>query len=146
MHSNEYAVGWYPAQLSRMMIMMQWYPKQHWEQSYEGWKGARESHYAPLGYDSRNPRVLAPKEVDKEETDDPFNDFPDDNETRKIEEQVAKLELKQSSNLICNSIPFPLKLKDKKKRDNAKFVSFLNLFKSLNMNLPLIELIDKIIK
>ncbi|KAA3487165.1 bromodomain-containing protein [Gossypium australe] len=50
------------------------------------------------------------------------------------------------SNSVTMKIPFPSRIKDKRRRDEADFVSFLNLFKSLNVNLPLLELIDKIPK
>ncbi|KAA3472817.1 acidic leucine-rich nuclear phosphoprotein 32 family member B-like [Gossypium australe] len=40
-------------------------------------------------------------------------------------------------------ILFPSRLEEKQKQDEDELVSFLNLFKTLNVNLPLIELIDK---
>ncbi|KAA3474214.1 Aspartic peptidase [Gossypium australe] len=43
-------------------------------------------------------------------------------------------------------VPFSSRLEKKQKRDEDKFVSFLNLFKTLNVNLPLIELIEKVPK
>ncbi|KAA3477844.1 bromodomain-containing protein [Gossypium australe] len=43
------------------------------------------------------------------------------------------------------NVPFPSRLEDKKRKDE-EFASFPNLFKSLNVNIPLLELIDKILK
>ncbi|KAA3483800.1 Integrase, catalytic core [Gossypium australe] len=66
--------------------------------------------------------------------DDPL----DENEP---EEKIGKL-----TEPVVEAVPFPSRLVDKQRRDKEEFVSFLNLFKSLNVNLSLLELIDKIPK
>ncbi|KAA3487784.1 hypothetical protein EPI10_031589 [Gossypium australe] len=43
-------------------------------------------------------------------------------------------------------ILFTSRLEEKQKQHDEEFVSFLNLFKTLNVNLPLIELIEKVPK
>lgn len=43
-------------------------------------------------------------------------------------------------------IPFPSRLEERQKQDEDEFVSFLNFFKIINVNLPLIELIEKVPK
>ncbi|KAA3487317.1 reverse transcriptase [Gossypium australe] len=50
------------------------------------------------------------------------------------------------SNPSMVKIPFPSRLEDKQRWEEADFISFINLFKSLNVNLPLLELTDKIPK
>ncbi|KAA3470924.1 reverse transcriptase [Gossypium australe] len=47
---------------------------------------------------------------------------------------------------LPESVPFPSRLEERQKWDEDEFVSFLNLFKTLNVNLPLIELIEKVPK
>ncbi|KAA3483789.1 Integrase, catalytic core [Gossypium australe] len=47
---------------------------------------------------------------------------------------------------VVSKISFPTRLKEKKKWDKDEFVSFLNLFKNLNVNFPLSELIKKVPK
>lgn len=43
-------------------------------------------------------------------------------------------------------VPFPARLEERKKKDNEEFLSFLNVFKALNVNLPLLELLEKMSK
>ncbi|MBA0846683.1 hypothetical protein Goshw_005580 [Gossypium schwendimanii] len=48
--------------------------------------------------------------------------------------------------LIPKPLPFPSRLEEKKKRDDKEFIDFLKMFKALNVNLPLLELLEKIHK
>lgn len=54
-------------------------------------------------------------------------------------EQGEKVKNKATNTQVL----FPSKVEEKQKWDEGEFVSFLNLFKTLNVNLPLIELIEK---
>ncbi|KAA3460911.1 reverse transcriptase [Gossypium australe] len=61
-------------------------------------------------------------------------------------ESMAELEKTPRKELVQKNVSFPSRLKDKQIRDEKEFVSFLNLFKSFNVNLALLELIDRIPK
>ncbi|KAA3480688.1 reverse transcriptase [Gossypium australe] len=67
-------------------------------------------------------------------------------ETEKVAKPVVEAKIVQHSEPASKHILFPSRLKDKQRRDESKFLSFLNLFKSLNINFPLLELNDKISK
>ncbi|KAK8317741.1 hypothetical protein V6Z12_A13G129700 [Gossypium hirsutum] len=41
-------------------------------------------------------------------------------------------------------IPFPSHLEEKKKKESEEFLQFLHMFKAMNLNLPFLELIEKI--
>ncbi|KAA3470407.1 reverse transcriptase [Gossypium australe] len=83
-----------------------------------------------------NPSKPMQKKDDKVDT---VNEILNDLELEEQMEKVAELEIVQHSEHASKHIP-PLS------RDETEFVSFLNLFKSININLPILELIDKISK
>ncbi|KAA3473652.1 myb-like protein A [Gossypium australe] len=60
-------------------------------------------------------------------------------ENTEIEKEITK-------DYVGAKIPFPSRLEEKRKRDNDEFVCFVNLFKALNVNFSLIELIEKVPK
>ncbi|KAH1073541.1 hypothetical protein J1N35_025869 [Gossypium stocksii] len=70
----------------------------------------------------------------------------------RVEESVKKeVELKESNHKKKSSkppsptiVPFPKRLEERKKMDNEEFLSFLNMFKALNVNLHLLKLLEKI--
>ncbi|KAA3461569.1 reverse transcriptase [Gossypium australe] len=61
----------------------------------------------------------------------------DKKDTKNLQEEPQQAETKPELEEL---------LEEKQRRDEAKFVSFLNLFKSQNVNLPLINLIEKVPK
>jgi len=63
-----------------------------------------------------------------------------------VAEPVVEPKIAQQPGLVSKHIPFPSRLEDKQRKDEEEFISFLNLFKSLNINFPLLELIEKIPK
>ncbi|KAA3471129.1 hypothetical protein EPI10_016781 [Gossypium australe] len=71
---------------------------------------------------------------------------------RERNEHVKAIDAKTKSKKVAEPVdrelepteePFPSWLEDKQKHDEAEFVIFLNIIKSLNVNLSLIELIEK---
>ncbi|KAA3483996.1 gag-asp_proteas domain-containing protein [Gossypium australe] len=68
-------------------------------------------------------------------------------EHHELAEEVAEL---VSDPIIgrpsTTNVSFSTRLEDKQKKDKVNFLSFLNLFKSPNDSLPLLEIIDKIPK
>ncbi|KAA3487177.1 signal transducer and activator of transcription A-like [Gossypium australe] len=73
--------------------------------------------------------------------------------TDNLQEEPLKTDNKQELEEVVRPKVEPKKetikelaLKKKQKRDEDEFLSFLNLFKTLNVNLPLIELIEKVPK
>ncbi|KAA3487850.1 myb-like protein A [Gossypium australe] len=59
---------------------------------------------------------------------------------------VDKVQEEVESEPAKRSIPFPSRLEERKKKENKKFLNFLNMFKTLNVNIPLLELLDKMPK
>ncbi|KAA3470336.1 hypothetical protein EPI10_016050 [Gossypium australe] len=74
-----------------------------------------------------------------EEVDEPM-------EEKEAENHELIKEIVESMHDLVTLISSTMKVLDKQKRDQTDFLSVLNLFKSLNVNLPLLELIDKILK
>ncbi|KAA3483607.1 Integrase, catalytic core [Gossypium australe] len=66
-------------------------------------------------------------------------------ESVKKEEELRGLspKEKQSKPPIPTVVPFLAKLEERKKKESEEFWSFLNMFKDLNVNLPLLELPEK---
>ncbi|KAA3464070.1 Integrase, catalytic core [Gossypium australe] len=67
-------------------------------------------------------------------------------ESKEVAKPIAEPKDKSIKELAMTRIPFPLRLEENQRRDDDGFVSFLNLFKSFNVNLPLIDLIEKVPK
>ncbi|KAA3461581.1 Retrovirus-related Pol polyprotein from transposon opus [Gossypium australe] len=74
-------------------------------------------------------------------TEIPTDDEP---ELEKVDEPTTEQKIEIIKDPIVPKISFPSRLEEKQKLDEYKSVSFLNLFKTLNINLPLIELIEKV--
>ncbi|KAA3483041.1 reverse transcriptase [Gossypium australe] len=67
-------------------------------------------------------------------------------EPKEVIELAVKSKNESTKEPAITEVPFPSRLGKKQRWDEDEFVSFLNLFKTLNINFPLIELIEKVPK
>ncbi|KAA3474241.1 bromodomain-containing protein [Gossypium australe] len=93
----------------------------------------------------------SPETLIQEETRESAKDLQEDPrkadkypKQEKVTELAADPKKESTKDLAITQVPFPSRLEERQKRDADEFVSFLNLFKTLNVNLPLIELIEKV--
>ncbi|KAA3462881.1 acidic leucine-rich nuclear phosphoprotein 32 family member B-like [Gossypium australe] len=64
-------------------------------------------------------------------------------ESEEVITPATETEKEVTKDSAGTKIPFPSILEEKQRRDEDEFVSFLNMFITLKVNLPLIELIEK---
>lgn len=88
-------------------------------------------------------------EGDKENVNNPLKIPSAIDDKVKISKEIPPMvepEKNSTKDVMVTKIPFPSIIEENKKQDDDKFVSFLNLYKPFNVNLPLIELIEKVPK
>ncbi|KAA3484988.1 bromodomain-containing protein [Gossypium australe] len=99
-------------------------------------------------------KVLSSPETTSSETIVEKSDEPqevlleakDEPESKEVITPVVGTEKEITKDFVGTRFPFPSRLEEKKKWNDNEFVSFPNLSKTLNVNLPLIELVEKVPK
>ncbi|KAA3477000.1 bromodomain-containing protein [Gossypium australe] len=115
------------------------------------WREGKE-HLKAIAF--RSSKVLSSPEIPTlEETvdniDEPQNnslEMEDRPELKEKNAPAAEMGKETPKDAEFTKVPFPSRLEERQKRDEDEFVSFLNFFKTLNVNLPLMELIEKVPK
>lgn len=65
---------------------------------------------------------------------------------KKSEPKPSKPKRRRSTQPSQVPVPFPYCLEERKKKESEEFLSFLNMFKVLKVNLPLLEPLEKMPK
>ncbi|KAA3480284.1 Aspartic peptidase [Gossypium australe] len=102
----------------------------------------------------RSGKVLSsPETLTQEETKKSVEDLQEDPqeadekpELEEVMELTAEPEKESKKEPTITQVPFLSRLEKRQKWDEDEFLSFFNLFKAINVNLPLIELIEKVPK
>ncbi|KAA3466085.1 hypothetical protein EPI10_001203 [Gossypium australe] len=96
------------------------------------------------GKQLNNPKApIHEEDKSTEVVDKPLGETSPKGPIEEVPEPIAKLVTSKSSTI---KVPLSSRLDDKQERDEVDFVSFFNLFKSLNVNFLTLELINKILK